>query len=87
MRRLLFALAIVLLIASTWIGLNQGQIVPVVRNILYIHVPNSVCALLCFVVLLAASIGYLATSRPAWDLVAVARERNGTSGGPPAPGS
>ena len=52
--------------------MTQGQIVPVERNILYVHIPNSVCALLCFVVLLAASIGYLATGRQAWDLVAVA---------------
>lgn len=72
MRRILFALAIVLLIASTWIGLTRGQIVPEVRNILYLHVPNSVCALLCFVVLLVAGIGYLATGRQGWDLVAVA---------------
>jgi heme exporter protein C len=72
MRRVLFALAIVLLIASTWIGLTRGQIVPEARNILYVHVPNSVCALLCFVVLLVASIGYLATGRQGWDLVAVA---------------
>ena len=57
MRRLLFSLAFVLLVASTCIGLTQGQIAPVQRNILYAHVPNSVCALLCFVVLLAASAG------------------------------
>jgi len=72
MRRLLFALALVLLIVSTWLGLTRGQIVPLQRNILYVHVPNSVCALLSFVVLLVASIGYLATNRPAWDRVAVA---------------
>lgn len=72
MRRLLFALAVVLLIASTWIGLTQGQIVPVERNILYVHVPNSVCALLSFVVLLVASAGYLATGKPGWDLAAAA---------------
>ncbi len=72
MRRLLFTMAVVLLLASTWIGLTKGQIMPEERNILYVHVPNSVCALLCFVVLLAASIGYLATRGPAWDLVAVA---------------
>jgi heme exporter protein C len=72
MRRLLFALAIVLLITSTWIGLTRGQIAPVQRNVLYVHVPNSVCALLCFVVLLVASIGYLATGRQNWDLVAAA---------------
>jgi heme exporter protein C len=72
MRRLLFALAFVLLIVSTWIGLTEGQIVPVARNILYVHVPNSVCALLCFVALLATSIGYLTTGRQTWDLAAVA---------------
>lgn len=77
MRRLLFALAFILLTASTWIGLTQGQIVPVQRNILYAHVPNSVCALLCFVVLLIASIGYLISGRQAWDLVAAASAEAG----------
>jgi heme exporter protein C len=72
MRRLLFALAIVLLIASTWIGLTRGLIAPVERNILYVHVPNAVCALLCFVLLLAAVVAYLATGKLVWDLVAAA---------------
>ena len=72
MRRLLFATAIALLMVSTWIGLTQGQIVPVQRNVLYVHVPNSVCALLCFVVLLVASIGVLAAGRQTWDLAAAA---------------
>ena len=76
-RRPLFALAVTLLIASTWIGLTRGQIVPVARNLLYAHVPNAVCALLCFAVLLVASIGYLATGRQAWDLVAVAAAETG----------
>ncbi len=77
MRRLLFALAFMLLVASTWIGLTWGQIDPVQRNILYAHVPNSVCALLCFVVLLVASIGHLVTGRQSWDLVAVASAEAG----------
>jgi heme exporter protein C len=77
MRRLLFALAFGLLVASTWIGLTQGQIVPVQRNILYAHVPNSVCALLCFVVLLAASVGYLTTGKQTWDVVAMASAEAG----------
>ena len=72
MRRWLFVVAILLLMASTWIGLTRGQIDPVQRNILYAHVPNSVCALLCFVVLLAASIGALASGRQIWDLAAAA---------------
>ncbi len=77
MRRLLFALAFLLLIASTWIGLTRGQIDPLQRNILYVHVPNSVCALLCFVVVLVASIGYLATAGQTWDLVATAAAEAG----------
>ncbi len=77
MRRLLFALAFVLLAASTWIGLTRGQIDPVQRNILYAHVPNSVCALLCFVILLVVSVGYLITGRQAWDLVAIASAEAG----------
>ena len=77
MRRLLFALALLLLIASTWIGLTRGQIDPVQRNILYVHVPNSVCALLCFVVVLVASVGYLVTAGPTWDLVATAAAEAG----------
>jgi len=77
MRRLLLALAILLLIVSTWIGLTQGQIDPLQRNILYVHVPNSVCALLCFVVVLVASVGYLATAGQTWDLVATAAAEAG----------
>ncbi len=77
MRRLLFALAILLLMVSTYLGLTAGQIVPVQRNVLYAHVPNAVCALLCFVILLIASIGYLATGRQGWDLVAIASAEAG----------
>ena len=77
MRRCLFALAMVLLVASTWIALTRGQIVPIQRNVLYVHVPNSVCALLCFVVLLVASIGYLAAGRQTWDLVGAASAEAG----------
>jgi heme exporter protein C len=72
MRRLLLLLAFVLLLLSMWMALTLGQITPVKRNILYVHVPSSICALLCFVVLLVASIGYLATEKPIWDLVGAA---------------
>ncbi|MBN1359011.1 MAG: cytochrome c biogenesis protein CcsA [Sedimentisphaerales bacterium] len=72
MRRFLLIGALGLLIASTWLGLTIGAITPVQRNVLYVHVPNSVCALLSFVVLLVASIAYLATSKPLWDLIAAA---------------
>ncbi|MDD5457999.1 MAG: cytochrome c biogenesis protein CcsA [Phycisphaerae bacterium] len=72
MRRALLLLAFILLLGSMWIALTLGQITPVKRNILYAHVPSSICALLCFVVLLIASIGYLKTNRQIWDIVAVA---------------
>jgi len=64
--------AFVLLLGSTWTALMIGQITPVARNILYAHIPGSICALLCFIVLLVASIGYLRTARPQWDMVAAA---------------
>lgn len=61
-----------------WIGLTAGQIEPVKRNIIYAHVPSSICALLCFVVLLVAGIGYLVTSGQTWDMVAEASAEVGT---------
>ena len=72
MRRWLMTSAILMLIVSTWLGLTLGQIAPVQRNILYVHVPNSIGALLCFVVLLLASVGYLITGRSVCDLIAAA---------------
>jgi heme exporter protein C len=78
MRRLPMSLAVLMLIASTWLGLTKGQIVPVQRNILYVHVPNSIGALLCFVALLVASVGYLVTGRRIYDSVAAASAEVGT---------
>ena len=79
MRRILLSLAFVLFLLSMWLALTVGRIEgppanpdSVVRNILYTHVPSSICALLCFVVLLVASIGYLRTSKPKWDMLAAA---------------
>lgn len=77
MRRLVFTLAIVLLVLSMWIGMTAGRIAPVQRNILYLHVPNSICALLCFAVLLIASIGYLISGREIWDWIAAASAEAG----------
>jgi len=78
MRRILIICAFLLLLGSTWMALTKGQIEPLQRNALYAHVPSSVCALLCFVVLLVASIGYLVTSKPGWDHVATAAAEVGT---------
>ncbi len=72
MRRILLLLAFALLLVSMWMALTLGQIEPVKRNILYAHVPSSICALLCFVVLLVGSIGYLCSAKPTWDLIAAA---------------
>ena len=72
MRRLIVLVAVFLLVLSMWVGLTKGQIDPVQRNILYVHVPSSVCALLCFVVLLAASVGYLVRGREIYDFIAAA---------------
>lgn len=72
MRRLLLTLGIAVLVISTWVALTHGQITPVQRNVLYVHVPNSVFALLCFGILMVASIVYLVTGRDTWDFVAAA---------------
>ncbi|MHC5101486.1 MAG: hypothetical protein ACYSOG_06590, partial [Planctomycetota bacterium] len=77
MRYLFFVMASILLLASVWIALTQGQVLgpegsmtSPVRNIIYVHVPSSICALMCFIVLVIAGIGYLRTSKDSWDRLA-----------------
>jgi len=79
MRQILIILTFILLMASLWMVMTVGQISgpeaqpnSPVRNILYVHVPSSICALLCFIVLLISSIAYLSTDRQAWDIIAAA---------------
>ncbi len=79
MRKILLFITLVLLLASTWMALTKGRIEgPVanpdspVRNIIYAHVPSSICSLACFTVLLVTAIGYLATGNESWDHVAAA---------------
>ena len=79
MRQILIVLALVLILASLWMAMSVGQIEgppahpdSPVRNIVYVHVPSSIYALLCFVVLLVVSIGYLYTNSQRWDFVAAA---------------
>lgn len=78
-RRILLVSTFILLLVSMWMALMVGPIEgppanpdSVVRNIIYVHVPSSICSLLCFIVLLVASIGYLSSARPVWDRIAVA---------------
>jgi heme exporter protein C len=74
MRRLLLVITCVLLIGSMWIALTKGRIQgppadpgSPVRNVIYAHVPSSICSLLCFGVLLVAAVGYLYTNKDSWD--------------------
>ncbi len=78
-RRILMVLAMVLILTSMWMTLTVGRIQgppanpdSVVRNIIYVHVPSAISAMLCFVVLLIASIAYLSTSGRIWDQIALA---------------
>ena len=84
-RRILLFLSMILILASMWISLTIGRIQgpeanpdSVIRNIIYAHVPSSVCAMLCFILLLVASIAYLSTSKRIWDHVAIASAEVGT---------
>ncbi len=79
MRNILLFITLILLLASTWMALTKGRIEgpsanpdSPVRNIIYAHVPSSICSLFCFVVLLVTSIGYLSTSNESWDRVSAA---------------
>lgn len=79
MRKILLFITLILLLGSTWIALTKGRIEgpsanpdSPVRNIIYAHVPSSICSLLCFTILLVTSIGFLSTSNESWDLVAAA---------------
>ncbi|MCP4712777.1 MAG: cytochrome c biogenesis protein CcsA [Planctomycetes bacterium] len=72
MRRYLMFLSLALLVGAAWLALSIGQVDEVVRNIVYFHVPSSICALLCFTVIMVCSIGFLATKKSKWDLVAAA---------------
>ncbi|HPD48071.1 MAG TPA: cytochrome c biogenesis protein CcsA [Anaerohalosphaeraceae bacterium] len=79
MRRLFIVIAFVLFVAAMWVGLTRGAMEgpaanpdSPVRNIIYVHVPSSITALGCFVVLLVAALAVLAGGRPWWDHLAAA---------------
>lgn len=72
MRRFFMCLSFVLLVGSAWLALSIGQVDEVIRNIVYFHVPSSICALLCFTLILICSIGFLATKKLYWDYLAAA---------------
>ncbi len=78
MRRFLYALALAVILGSTWLALTLGEVTPdqsgltVEKNIVYFHVPSAVCTALCFGVLLVAGISYLATGAAKWDYLGAA---------------
>ena len=79
MRRILLLITFIALMTYMCMALTVGKIQgpeanpdSPVRNIIYAHVPSSICALLCFIVILIASICYLATEKPRWENLGVA---------------
>lgn len=62
----------VLMIASGVIAITKGAVEPVVRNIVYIHVPASICSLVCFGGLFVFSIMYLVKKKPIFDYLGAA---------------
>ena len=66
----LLAVSLAIILISGWMALTTGRIEPLCRNIVYIHAPAAIPALLCFAVLFVCSINYLRTKREKWDHIA-----------------
>lgn len=72
MRKIIFGVSFCLILVSGWMALTVAAAEPVERNIVYVHVPASICALLCFCGIFVCSIQYLRTAGPGWDRTAAA---------------
>ena len=72
MRTVLIFLAFFLLVGSAWLGLTAGEVDPVVKNLVYFHVPSSIGALICFIIILVCGVGFLISKKLFWDHVATA---------------
>ncbi len=72
MRIAVLIISFVLMAVSTVIVITKGAIEPVVRNIIYIHVPASICSLICFGGLFVFSIMYLIKKKPIFDYLGAA---------------
>ncbi len=72
MRLFFLCLSFVLILVSGWLSFTIAAVEPVERNIVYIHVPASVCSLVCFCVLFVCSIQYLRVRSRIWDYAAAA---------------
>src|SRR5689334_18620920 len=68
-----WALAIVLVLASLWAVVARAPIevqMGIVQKIVYIHVPSAIATLVAFGLTFGASIAYLATRSWIWDAIA-----------------
>jgi heme exporter protein C len=72
MRLLFIVLSFCLILASGWLALSVAVVQPPQYNIIYIHVPAAISALVCFVALFICSIQYLRTKTQMWDHIAAA---------------
>ena len=67
-----FISGVLLILLSTILAMSVGSVTPLERNIIYLHAPPAITALLCFVVLFICSMLYLKTSDLKWDFYAAA---------------
>ena len=72
MRLVLLMVSLLLLAVSTVLSLSKAVSEDLVYNIVYVHVPASISALVCFTVVFVCSIVCLIRYRPLWDHVAAA---------------
>jgi len=72
MRRFLLGVSLCLILICGWMALTVAASEPMQRNIIYIHVPGSICSLVCFTVLFICSVQYLRTRQEKWDYTAAA---------------
>ena len=77
MRTFLLVLSGCLILTSGWMALTIGAVEPLCRNIVYLHVPASICSLVCFTVVFICSIQYLRTKNQICDYVAAASAEAG----------
>ena len=80
MRKILFGTSFCLIFISGWLALTVAAVEPIERNIIYVHVPASICALLCFCGLFLGSVQYLRTRGLGWDRTAAACGEVGSEG-------
>jgi len=60
------------LVTSVWIALTVGAVDQPVKNLVYFHVPSSICALVCLTLVLIGGIGFLVSRKFSWDHFAAA---------------